>query len=197
MPENQDKIVKFMQAITEHAAAQSRAVHREVTAYKRERLSEAEKKALADSTALIDKEHAALQKQVRLEMSRREFSARRHLLEERQQMTETLFGEAREKLIAFTDSDDYFPFLSASLAAMTSQLSENAVYYFSDRDEKRSGEIRALLPAGTAAEFTADITIGGVRAYDAANGIFLDDTLDTRLDEQRVWFASSSGLTIE
>ena len=112
-------------------------------------------------------------------------------------MTETLFGEAREKLIAFTDSDDYFPFLSASLAAMTAQLSENAVYYFSDRDEKRSGEIRALLPAGTAAEFTADITIGGVRAYDAANGIFLDDTLDTRLDEQRVWFASSSGLTIE
>ena len=172
-------------------------MHREVTAYKRERLSEAEKKALADSTALIDKEHAALQKQVRLEMSRREFSARRHLLEERQQMTETLFGEAREKLIAFTDSDDYFPFLSASLAAMTAQLSENAVYYFSDRDEKRSGEIRALLPAGTAAEFTADITIGGVRAYDAANGIFLDDTLDTRLDEQRVWFASSSGLTIE
>ena len=125
MPENQDKIVKFMQAITEHAAAQSRAVHREVTAYKRERLSAAEKKALADSAALIDKEHASLQRQVRLEMSRREFSARRHLLEQRQQMTEPLFGEAREKLIAFTDSDRYLPFLRASVDAIKAQASAN------------------------------------------------------------------------
>lgn len=197
MPENQDKIVKFMQAITEHAAAQSRAVHREVTAYKRERLSAAEKKALADSTALIDKEHASLQKQVRLEMSRREFSARRHLLEQRQEMTETLFGEAREKLVAFTDSDRYLPFLRASVDAIKAQASANTVYYFADRDEKRAAEIKALLPDGARAEFTASIAIGGVSAYDAERDVFLDDTLDTRLEEQRAWFASSSGLTIE
>lgn len=197
MPENQDKIVKFMQAITEHAAAQSRAVHREVTAYKRERLSAAEKKALADSTALIDKEHASLQKQVRLEMSRREFSARRHLLEQRQQMTETLFGEAREKLITFTDSDRYLPFLRASVDAIKAHASADTVYYFADRDEKRAAEIKVLLPDGARAEFTTNIAIGGVSAYDAEKDIFLDDTLDTRLEEQRAWFASSSGLTIE
>lgn len=197
MPENQDKIVKFMQAITEHAAQKSRAVHREVTAYKRERLSEAEKQALADSSAMIDREHAALQKQVRLEMSRREFSARRQLLEERRQMTEALFAEAREQLIAFTDSEDYLPFLKASIAVIREQASDKTVFYFSERDRRRETAVCALLPDGAVPQFTADISIGGVRAYNAEKAIVWDDTLDARLDEQRDWFAASSGMTIE
>ena len=104
----------------------------------------------------------------------------------------TVNGRSHRILCFFARSHFFFP--SCAFACV---CAANTVYYFADRDEKRAAEIKALLPDGARAEFTANITIGGVSAYDAEKDIFLDDTLDTRLEEQRAWFASSSGLTIE
>lgn len=198
MPENQDKISKFVQAVTDYAAAQRRQVHREVEEYKRARLAEVEKKALADSTELIQREQAALQKEIRLEMSRREFSARRQLLEKRCEMTEEIFEEARVKLIDFTESEAYPAFLKASFAAIAAQIpAADTVYFVSERDKRREALLRELLPDGAKLAFVKDIQIGGIRAYHAPSGLMPDDTLDTRLEQQREWFTGASGLTME
>lgn len=198
MPENKDKIGKFVQAVTDHAAAQSRQVHREVEAYKRARLAEVEKKALAESSDMIKREQAALQKEIRLEMSRRELTARRQLLEKRREMTEKIFEEAKVKLIDFTESDVYPAFLAASFEAIASEIpADGTVYYASERDKKREIILQKFLPDGAKLEFVKDIQIGGIRAYHAPSGLMPDDTLDTRLEQQREWFAASSGLTME
>lgn len=197
--ENQDKITKFMQAITDHAAAQSRQVHEEVEAYKRERLSIAEKQALNDSAELIKTEHAALQTEIRLEMSRRELNARQELLAMRREMTENIFQEAREKLITFTEQPAYTDFLKASFQTIAAQLpAEGTVYYAAAREEESRGRLlRDCCPKGAVLQFVKDIKIGGVRAFHEASGLLLDDTLDARLEAQRDWFVSESGLTVE
>ena len=38
--------------------------------------------------------------------------------------------------------------------------------------------------------------LGGMRGVNAAAGMLADDTLDTRLESQREWFVSHSGLTV-
>ena len=40
------------------------------------------------------------------------------------------------------------------------------------------------------------IHIGGIKVMNQSSGIFLDETLDSRLEDQKPWFYSHSGLTI-
>jgi len=40
------------------------------------------------------------------------------------------------------------------------------------------------------------IKIGGIKVMNQSSGIFLDETLDSRLEDQKPWFYSHSGLTI-
>ena len=40
------------------------------------------------------------------------------------------------------------------------------------------------------------IHIGGIKVMNQSSGIFLDETLDSRLEDQKPWFYSNSGLTI-
>ena len=40
------------------------------------------------------------------------------------------------------------------------------------------------------------IKIGGIKVMNQSSGIFMDETLDSRLEDQKPWFYSNSGLTI-
>lgn len=42
-----------------------------------------------------------------------------------------------------------------------------------------------------------DIRIGGVRAVNQTAGLLIDDTLDSKLEQQHDWFTRESGLTVE
>ena len=40
------------------------------------------------------------------------------------------------------------------------------------------------------------IRIGGLKVMNQSSGIFMDETLDSRLEDQKPWFYSHSGLVI-
>lgn len=198
MANSDEKVSKFVQAITDYAEEQRQKIHQEVEDYKIERLTQAEQEVLADAYDLIQRERMELKNNASREMSRRELDARKKLLGKRRDMTETIFAEVKEQLAAYTATPEY---RSPSRTRCTAMAA---------RDARRGHRVRggapgrgadpdltALCPAGSRVETSADIHLGGLRGLNAATGMLADDSLDTKLDIQREWFAKTSGLTVE
>ena len=93
MANSDEKVSKFVQAITDYAEEQRQKIHQEVEDYKIERLTQAEQEVLADAYDLIQRERMELKNNASREMSRRELDARKKLLGKRRDMTETIFAE--------------------------------------------------------------------------------------------------------
>lgn len=195
---NDQKLNQFMQAITAYAEKQSDAMHAEVEAFKKARLERAEKEVLNESYVLIQKEQDEMRRTLSREMSLREIEARHALLSKRRDMMAAIFDRARQKLRDYAATPEYAADLAESLKKMAARLpADGTVYTVCPRDEALCASLRALCPAGSRVEVAADIELGGLRGTNAAAGILIDDTLDTRLEQQHDWFTDHSGLTIE
>ena len=107
MANSDEKVSKFVQAITDYAEEQRQKIHQEVEDYKIERLTQAEQEVLADAYDLIQRERMELKNNASREMSRRELDARKKLLGKRRDMTETIFAEVKEQLAAYTATPEY------------------------------------------------------------------------------------------
>ena len=107
MANSDEKISKFVQAITQYAQEQRDKIHREVEDFKSERLQNAEQEVLRDSYQLIQKERADLRHQMSREMSRRDLEARKELLALRRDMTERIFADAEAALRAYVETPPY------------------------------------------------------------------------------------------
>ena len=198
MANSDEKVSKFVQAITEYAEEQSRKIHQEVEDFKAERLLAAEKEVLIDSYQLIQKERTDLHNQMSREMSKRELEARKALLAKRRDMMNAVFRQAEEKLMAYVAQPAYAERLKRSLAEMAAQLpAEGTVYSVASRDASLLSELSALCPQGSRTEVSVDIRIGGLRGINMDAGIVMDDTLDTKLHMQHDWFTRNSHLTVE
>lgn len=198
MANSDEKVSKFVEAITAYAEEQRQKIHQEVEDFKTERLRQAEQQVLQDSYQLIQKERAEVNNAFSRETSQRDLEARQQLLGKRRDMMEAVFAEAREKLGAYTKTPAYREALAASLRAMQTELpAEGTVYFISPADADKRAALEALLPAGSRLETAVDIQLGGLRGENLGYGRLLDDTLDTRLELQREWFTKYSGLTVE
>ena len=198
MANSEEKISKFVQAITKYAQEHSEKIHREVEDFKTERLKQAEEEVLVDTYKLIQKERDGLRSDLSREISRRDMAERKKMLARRKEMADAVFNDAVEQLMAFTASPAYTDKLKKSLEKMTAILPpEDTVYFLAQKDAALMDTLSPLCPAGSRMETADDIHIGGLRGENMTAGIIADDTLDTKLDMQREWFTKHSGLTVE
>lgn len=198
MANSDEKVSKFVQAITKYAEEQRQKIHQEVEDFKAERLRQAEQQVLTDAYQLIQKERVELQNNSSREMSRRELSARKELLGKRRDMTDKVFAEVKEKIDAFAATPAYAQMLRESLQEMMRQLpAQGTIYEIAARDEAHLPELSALCPEGSQVKVSPQMHLGGLRGVNMEAGVLADDSLDTKLDMQREWFARTSGLTME
>ena len=198
MANSDEKVSKFVQAITEYAEEQRKAIHQEVEEYKAKRLHQAEQEVLLDSYRLIQKEREELRNDLSREVSLREQNARKGLLGRRNEIMADVFAKVTEKITAYTATPEYVAQLRKSLTTMSGQMpADGTIYYLSEQDAVYKDELAALCPAGSTVAITADIRIGGIRGVDAVGGVMIDDTFDTKLGLQRDWFTKHSGLTVD
>lgn len=198
MANSEEKVSKFVQAITQYAQDQKEKIHQEVEDFKSEKLLKAEQEVLRDSYSLIQKERMELQGDMSREMSRRDLAARKDLLALRRDMMLQVFGDAENKLTAFCSTPDYLDYLKKSMEELSGVLpAQGTTYEVCRRDEALLPRLRELCPAGSRVELTDDIRLGGIRGHNPSAGLMADDTLDARLEDQKDWFIAHAGLTID
>ncbi len=201
MVNSDEKVSKFVEAVTAYAEEQSQRIHQEVEDFKAQRLYEAEQQALQAAYEMIQRENAGMRSNLRRDLSRRELDERRHLLEKRQGLMEDVFAGAEEKLREYTATPAYRERLRQSVSEVVGRLTEEGqvplILYFAPQDQDKWEELRPLCPADSRLEADATIRLGGVRGENRVRGLIADDTLDQKLLLQREWFTAHSGLTIE
>lgn len=187
---------KFLDAINKYAEKQKATISTEVEDYKNRRIEQATEDGLKDAYDLIRRDIAKRKAEIVVEYAAKEHALRTGQFEKRSRICGEVFQKAKDKLIRFTDSPDYEEYLRRSAAEIAAMFpGERITVFLSERDMPRVDSLRAILPD---AEFKEDpaVRIGGIKAYCREKGILADDTLDTKLADQREWFIENAGLKV-
>ena len=187
---------KFLDAINQYAESQKEQITQEIEDYKNAKIEQATEQGLQDAYELIRSDIAKRKFAIVKDTAKRERSLKIELFSERSRIADEVFSAAEDRLRAFTQSEDYDAFLERSCKAVAQLFNEESfVVSVAPFDEGKIDRLHALLPH---AEIVTDnhIRLGGIKAYCRTKGITADDTIDTRLEEQRDRFIMDSGLKV-
>ena len=197
MLNQEERAAKFFDAITKDAEER----HEEMTRKTRETvesgLEKAKTKAHSQAQAKIERERMLKEQEFNRTVANERTQQRARLTDKRGAITDEVFGDAREKLTAFTESDGYADFLKKSAAGFAAVFPQGDVpVYVRPGDMRFADDIKKAFGRDCKVESSDEITIGGCRAGVAGGSTVADDTLDTRLEAQREWFLENSGMSV-
>ncbi|MBQ7133232.1 MAG: hypothetical protein IJO20_01905 [Ruminococcus sp.] len=190
------KTSSFLRAINKYAKEQSEAIRLEAEEFRKQEIEKATKEGLEDAHALILKEISSKKALIISDVAKREQESRRTLFVKRNEIVESVFADAKEKLTAFTKSEAYAEYLRKS-AKKIAEVFENkaCVIYIRKCDMNNAELIKENIKN---CEIITDnkILLGGIKGYCEELSLLCDDTLDTKLSDERARFAETSGLKV-
>lgn len=192
-----NKTDKFLRAIKKYAKEQKSAMQGEVKQLKTERLKEAQEKAQRDSERLIhEKKEDSLSRRTAI-LATKTQEGQKKLFIERNKMVDEIFRDAFDKLVAYAVSDAYEKKLIESAKEIAKLFDGKAcVLYVKEYDLGCAEKIAACFSGSTEIKADKTIRIGGIRGYCAEMGIVADETLDSKLEDQRAWFIENTDLSV-
>ena len=191
------KTDNFLQAIQRYTEEQRSITNTEVELLKEEKLRKAEENGKRDSERYIQQKLEAKKYVETSKLARLVQESQKKLFRERAKMTDEVFEMAAQKLIKYTETEEYKAKLVESAKKIAKLFSDHrSVIYINEKDMKYSTDLLSVFSG--MAELVTDnsIRIGGLKGYCKSMRIIADETLDTKLCEQREWFIENSGLSV-
>lgn len=195
--ERTKKTDNFLQAIQRYTEEQRSITNTEVELLKEEKLRKAEESGKRDSERYIQQQLEAKKYVETSKLARLVQESQKKLFRERAKMTDEVFEMAAQKLIKYTETEEYKAKLVESAKKIAKLFSDNrSVIYINEKDMKYSTDLLSVFSG--MAELVTDnsIRIGGLKGYCKSMRIIADETLDTKLCAQREWFIENSGLSV-
>lgn len=193
-----DKTSNFLKAIDKYAKEQRKEIKAKASEFKKKELNKAEAEVLRDSYFLIQREMAQMRKGIDSKVSKVEIESKRNLLAKRKNIMEKVFLEAKNRLIDFTkDNDSYSNYLLKSVDIIAKTLNEkDTILYVKSDDLIYSEKLEKAYPLACTVMKSLEIKIGGILGYNAKKGLIIDETMDSKLKDQYIWFEENSNLTV-
>lgn len=194
---NRDKqIAQFIDAINKNAIKECKRIEK---ATKKLYTGEAEKLQKSADEQMKEKIAYAkteLETQFNKNIAESYSNCRAKIAQKRTGLTQEVFEKAKAKLIGFTNSDGYIGFLSSSLKEIYGYVGGTLNAFVKPSDKEKI--LLAAEKAGVPCEAKEDgaIKIGGVRVESEEMKKIFDDTLDSRLEDQKEWFFANSDFKI-
>ncbi len=197
MPDIVSKTDNFLKAIEKYAAEQRSKLESEAEDFKQKELTKAEEDALREAYVLLQRKMSSINNSIAGELSKAENASRKSIFVKRQEIEDKVFDRAKEKLLAFAETPQYTDRLTESTKAIAQKLTANdVVLYVNERDSKLKDKITAAFGRQCTVAVSNEILIGGIMGISRELGLLADETLDTRLSQQREWFCENSGLKV-
>ena len=119
------------------------------------------------------------------------------LIKERTFMTNIVFQSVLDKIFAFITSKKYEKLMVEKLEQVEKiSKGKRVVFTISDRDTHLPGLIKDSFNGLSEVVKSAQIHLGGFEAMIEKDGIVIDETIDSKLAEQKEWFYKNSKLFI-
>lgn len=188
-----DRISKFVLAITKEAEEQRYLIEQETKAFVDGEMKKAEDDALHESFNLIQHAAANIRSDAGSKISTGKNEYRKKLLLRREEIIAEVLEAVCEKLTAYTKSADYASFLERSAENAAELFGEGRTAYLRPADMKYADRIASM---GFEVKADESIRLGGLKFGDSLGFKSADDTFDCRLKVGREWFMKNSGLTV-
>lgn len=183
--------------IMEDAQAKADKLRAQAEEYRQSALKKAEDEVLHELYSKIQDEISEIRGSTTRSVSQQEAQSRQSLLLKREELTNSVFLHVRKMLLEYTKTPAYQKFMLdlAKEMAKIYPLVNSTIMLKAD-DYSMASQLDEVF--GKKCRILADenIHIGGMKLMNQGAGIFVDETLDSRLEDQKPWFYSHSGLSI-
>ena len=197
MPDIVSKTDNFLKAIEKYAAEQRSKIESEAEEFKSKELNKAEEDGLKEAYVLLQKKMLSINTSIARELSKAENASRKSTFAKRQEIEDKVFERAKEKLLEYAGTDKYITKLLESAKTVSEKLTaDDVTLYVCERDLKLKNKIISAFGRKCDVQASNEIQIGGIMGISRKVGLLADETLDTKLQNQREWFCENSGLTI-
>lgn len=188
----------FEEEIQRVSNIQIKELDHEIDTIRKETIANLEEEAQNEAGLLRDSELREMQSDFAIQASRLREEQSRKLMQKRRELNEEIFTEVKKQLLAFCESDRYEPMLIEKLTACAKQYAnKNVDIHIAPKDEAYRKTMEKAYGKGCNIICDDQILIGGFLLNYKEDGIVIDETLDTALDDQREWFFANSGLFIK
>lgn len=194
MPQNEEKLELFKQAILERANAQSQQILRETEEAKKRELDHEESKLLESFYRETQAKVAKIKTDNTKELGRVRAQLKKELYAQREQYLSEMMARVRVELISFVQTDKYPAFLKGKAAQLCERHKGGGILRVRPADMAHKSLLEAF---GRPVEADDSIQIGGVILFDPEDGMVIDESLDAALESQRGWFQRNSGFQAE
>lgn len=194
---NDAKTNNFLNAIQKYADKQKQDMQQEIETFKAEEMKKAEDEGLKAAYDIIHKEMDNNKTVITREFAKKEKESQDELFLERAKMMQTVFDKTTEKLIAYTATEEYKNKLTLQAQNIAKLFgNKSCIIYVNEKDKNLANQLQDCFSGETQVKATPEIKIGGIKVYCEEMNIIADETLDSKLQDQRQWFTENSGLKV-
>ena len=193
----EERFQMIQQSVMEQASAEAQKLLDQAKEYKDNAMKKAEDEVLQELYGKIQDEVAEIRTSSTQNVSKKETQERQNLLLRREEITQAVFSQVKRRLLDFTKTPAYTDLMVELSKELGARCPMEGTVVMLRRDDyhlaSRLGDY-----FGKNCRILADesIRIGGLKVMNQSSGIFMDETLDSRLEDQKPWFYSHSGLVI-
>ena len=182
------KLSVFEKAVEQETGKKIEEIDAEIEAYKAQEYKKVREMQYNKMYTYMQEQVRVIKSKHKREVTQHELACKRELLEYRNTLVEQIFEDAKEKLKAFRDSDSYQDYLARRVQAAAKEFPcEGAVVFVSKEDRKYDEALTKALP-GITVETDPKNHLGGFTIVNREQGVMVDETFASLLEEQRPAF---------
>lgn len=196
---DQEKLSKFKQAVFSDVEAKIEEIEKEAAEIKKASLAQTEEEQLNDAYSYIQTNVAKIKNEYRLLVAKKELAVSQELLLKRECFRRQMLERIRTRLSDFAKTEDYKTFLLDRLAfVLQSHSLEHSAFLYRAEDAWLEAEVKAKFPVGGCAfEVSDSVELGGFIIRNEENGYIIDETLESKLEEQIPYFNQNCRIAVE
>ena len=172
-------------------------IQKEIDNIKNKNLKELEETARHNAEIIVSHEVESMDSEHAISLSRLKDDNQRKLMKKRQELTENLFMEISEKIMAYTETDDYYEKMKEKISHLSSRYHSDGVLRLATKDMTLAEELSEKFSGEVLVKPDESIKIGGFILVFHQERIIINETYDARLKEEREKFYANPELIID
>jgi vacuolar-type H+-ATPase subunit E/Vma4 len=192
-----DKLDNFARIVMREAAEKRVQIIESIRENRLKVLEQKELEFLEQAYLTIQKEIRRINKEKNEMISRASMESKKMLLQKREEIIDEIFSNIHQKVIEFIRTPAYLTFLSDSIEEGCKITGDGEIVVYINRtDVHLIDRIKENLGFNIEIQVEQTDIIGGCKIFNKTKNILVDNSLATKIQQQREQFLEISGLVI-
>lgn len=193
----EERFAMIQKSVMDQAGAEAQKLLDQAKEYKESAMKKAEADVLQELYSRIQDEVAEIHTSATRSVSQKESKERQDLLLRREEITRSVSEQVKRRLLDFTKTPAYNDLMTEIAKELGVRCPmEGTIVMLRREDYHLAAKLGEHFCKNVRILADEAIHIGGIKVMNQSSGVFMDETLDSRLEDQKPWFYSHSGLTI-